>query len=149
MAKKTAAKKKPKTDILPPQAGETPDGQTVLAIFQNHAQEPEKLLEALEAHDPGFIKRLNKRSEDFAEISRAARFRFGQWQAYTMLAVRAIGSFAIFGAIFYAINQQAGVSVIIGLTIMLAVAQGGPPVWRDIARAIIRRISNTQDQQQD
>ncbi len=141
MAKKKPpqeAKNNPESEIMPPEAGG--DETNVYAIIQHFSSNPEKMLEVLEQHDPGFIKHFNKKSEAFADKSRESRFRFGEIQAYTSLLLRVIAVVGASLALFYAIYSKAGLGTYLGIVLFMAVANGGLPVWRQIGKAIAERI---------
>ncbi len=70
-------------EILDPLPPEMPGGSVdVLALIANYTERPDLLLEVVEKHDPGFIKRMNQNAEAGAVEFRKSRFNFGRFQAY-------------------------------------------------------------------
>jgi hypothetical protein len=122
-------------DPLPPDgAGGTAD---VLAIISNYTERPDLLLEVVEKHDPGFIKRMNQNAEKYAEEFRQSRFRFGRSQAYATLAVQVIAALAILFFIWTALDQKLlNFWMLLGFAVIYAVAQGGRSGFLEIARGL-------------
>ena len=66
----------------------------LLAEVRNYTDRPDLFLDMIERHDPGFIKRLNADAETHAEKLRVSTVNFGRFQAYGVLFVRVVLSFA-------------------------------------------------------
>ena len=99
-------------------------------------------LETIETHDPGFIKRLNADAEKHAEKLRTSTFNFSRFQAYAMLFVQVILSFATIGVLAVAvIYNQAGATTIISLGVVLAIILSGPSGFGAIAQTIERWLT--------
>ncbi|MGU9962785.1 MAG: hypothetical protein ACNYPD_01630 [Candidatus Halichondribacter symbioticus] len=116
----------------------------MLTIIANIPEQTHLTLEVLEKHDPGFIKRMNKRMEEEAEISRPARFRFGEIMAYTGLAVKTIIALIICPLLMYlVITSDTGAKfwLIIALTVLFAVSQSGNSGFAEITRALAQWIT--------
>ena len=122
-------------DPLPPNgAGGTAD---VLAIISNYTERPDLLLEVVEKHDPGFIKRMNQNAEDGAKRFRESRFRFGRFQAYTTLAIQVIAALTLLGFVGFAlVNGQLNFWLLIAFAVFYAVAQGGRGGFVEIAKGL-------------
>lgn len=127
-------------DPLPPDGtGGTAD---VLAIIANYTERPDLLLEVVEKHDPGFIKRMNENAEASAKEFRQSRFRFGRVQAYSTLAVQVIAALATFGFIGYALaNGMLSFWLLIAFAVFYAIAQGGRGGFMEIARGLAALLS--------
>lgn len=136
-------------DPLPPEgAGGTAD---VLAIISHYTDRPDLLLEVLEKHDPGFIKRMNQNAEASAAEFRQSRFRFGRFQAYTTLAVQVTAALAILGLVGFALlNNTLNFWLLIAFAVFYAVAQGGRGGFMEIASglaALLRGKGNDKSDQ--
>lgn len=127
-------------DPLPPDgAGGTAE---VLAIIANYTERPDLLLEVVEKHDPGFIKRMNENAEAGAAEFRQSRFRFGRFQAYTTLLVQVAAALAILGFVGYALVQgKLNFSLLLAFAVFYAVAQGGRGGFMEIARGLAALLS--------
>lgn len=127
-------------DPLPPDgAGGTAE---VLAIIANYTERPDLLLEVVEKHDPGFIKRMNQNAEAGAAEFRLSRFRFGRFQAYTTLAVQVIAALAVLCFVGYAlIEGKLNFWLLIAFAVFYAVAQGGRGGFMEIARGLAALLS--------
>ena len=139
MVAKKPKKQIDKGEILPPEQADSPANINILAIIQN-SQSPKEVLEFLEEHDPGITKRIIQKNEAFADKSQASRFRFGERQAYIALATRIVFGLIICGAVFYALYLKASLFSLVGLAVLLAITQGGSPMWRRIGNALASRI---------
>ncbi len=129
-----------KNDILPSQADMPLVGGdlTIQALIQHFPDDPQKTLDALEKHDPGFTKRMIKKSQVFHDKGREVRFAFGKRQAYSGLAVRIIAALLLFGALFYVIYLDRSPFWCLGLIIFFAVSQGGPGDWSRIIASVFK-----------
>lgn len=105
---------------LPPENG---SANNWLALISNYTERPDLFLAEVEKHDPGFVAKMNKDSQERAEINESARFKFSRTQAYTSLAL-------LFGA---------GAAIII--TIVVATLQNGASFWQIIALGIVFAIT--------
>ena len=84
--------------ILPPEEQERsrpPSTQNILALIANYTERPDLVLETLEKHDPGFIKRMIQYAEVNAERAQEAAFSFSKAQAYASLMIRVLAVPAI------------------------------------------------------
>lgn len=74
------------SEVLPPDKTnpEKESGDSVNIYAQiaesisNYTNRPDLLLDAIEKHDPGFIKRLTKSAQEYSEKLRNDRFYFGK-----------------------------------------------------------------------
>ena len=109
----------------------------VLAIFANFTERPDLMLEVVEKHDPGFIKRLNQNVESGAEEFRKSKFRFGRFQAYTGLGIQGVAVLGVMGLMFYLASLgQLTFWHPIGLAVFYAVAQGGTHGFLEVAKGL-------------
>ena len=62
--------------VIPPekQGDSPPVPDNVLALISNYTERPDLLIESVERHDPGFIKRMTRNSEESAKRTRDIRF---------------------------------------------------------------------------
>jgi len=132
-------------EILPPEdekqrAESAGLSQTLLALVNNYTDRPDLLIAEIEKHDPGFVKRMNEAAEKDSAVSRAARFKFGKWQAYASLGVSVIAALALIGAVFYAISQGHGFGTLIALGAFYAITQGGSRGFSRLVEAVSELI---------
>ena len=127
-------------ELIPPDdAAAGAATQILLAEVRNYTDRPDLFLDMIERHDPGFIKRLNADAEAHAEKLRVSTFNFGRFQAYMVLFVQVILSFATVAVLAMAvIYNQAGASTIISLGVVLAIILSGPSGFGAIAATIER-----------
>lgn len=131
----------PEPNILPPEEDEQSSNITIIQTIIQHTEKPEKVLEVLEEHSPGFIKRTIQKTETFSEKSMESRFKFGERQVYTALFLRVLAAIAIFLLAGVAIFKGSNFFTLFALVIFYAVAQGGTQTWRKIGNAIAEYIS--------
>lgn len=118
-------------DVIPP--GKDPPGglppalyAEIVAQINQYTDRPDLLIEAIERHDPGFIKSMNEESREFAKKSRNSKFNFGRVQAYTSVVVQVLAAIAIFYVlILMAQNNHLNIWLLIGLGILFAITQSG------------------------
>ena len=115
-----------------------PDGSVgILALIANYTERPDLLLEVVEKHDPGFIKRMNQNAEEGAAEFRKSRFNFGRFQAYTTLAVQVLAAVGIIALMFTAlVLHQLNFGVIIAFAVFYAVAQGGTHGFLEVVKGV-------------
>lgn len=127
-------------EVLPPDDTAVPSdaslNQTLIALVSSYTDRPDLLIAEIEKHDPGFVKRMNASSEAHAEEQRAARFKFGKFQAYTSLGVAVFAAVALIAALFYAIYKEQGFWTIAGIFLFYAVTQGGPAGFTRIIESL-------------
>ena len=127
-------------DVLPPEEqgqSQPPLSQNILALISNYTERPDLFFEALEKHDPGFIKRMNQKAEKFSEKTQDTKFYFSTVQAYSSLAISTIVPFAILYVLYLHISGgEPKFWTIIGLTAFFAVSQGGKGGFISIAKGI-------------
>lgn len=140
-----------KIEVLDPLPPEGAGGSAeVLAIFANYTERPDLLLEVVEKHDPGFIKRMNQNAETGAAEFRQSRFRFGRFQAYTTLAVQVISALAILGFVGYSlVSGTLNFWLLIAFAVFYAVAQGGRGGFMEIARGLAALLSGKGNDKSD
>jgi hypothetical protein len=131
--------------IEPPKASGAPLPPTVYAEiaaqFNQYTHRPDLLLEAIERHDPGFIKGMNDEARKFARKQRVSRFRFGRAQAYASLVVSIIAALSILSILgWLAYTNALTIWIIIGLGIVYAVTQSGPRGFAEVAKSIVNAI---------
>lgn len=137
-------------DIMPPRgdadtAAENAT-QILLAEVKNYTDRPDLFLETIERHDPGFIARFNRDAEAHAKKLQSSTFNFGRFQAYTVLSVQILLSFATIGVLAVAvIYNNAGSGTIISLGIVLAIILSGPSGFANIARLLERWFGRHRD----
>ena len=132
----------PPDELGPNETGPGAATQILLAEVKNYTDRPDLFLETVERHDPGFIKRLNADAQTHAGKLRHSTFNFGRFQAYTVLFVQVVLSFATIGVLAMAvIYNQAGASTIISLGVVLAIILSGPSGFGAIAETIERWLT--------
>ncbi|MEM6589271.1 MAG: hypothetical protein AAF641_12550 [Pseudomonadota bacterium] len=123
----------------PPGSG---DSYIALLISQ-YTERPDLLIDAMEHHSPGFVKKFNEKAQERADNSADARFRFGQIQAYTGLGVSVVAAFATLGMAVYAIVYRDDVLLsLLALGLFYAITQGGRTGFSDLTRAIAHWIGS-------
>lgn len=116
---------------------QSPVGDNYIALISQYTERPDLLINALEAHDPGFVKRMNEKAESRSERMSNARFWFGGVQAYAGLGVSVIAALAILVLLAYSIfKENAGFWLIIGLAVFYAITQGGPSGFVELCRGV-------------
>lgn len=109
----------------------------ILALVAQFSDRPDLLLETLEKHDPGFIKRMNEEVERAAQEELPSRNRFAKIQAYTSLGVSVTAALAVLGiTTAMVVMGTAGFWNIIGMVIFYAVSQSGPGGFMRIVESI-------------
>lgn len=139
----TDTQKSKRGEVLEPTKAEqaTSVGDSYIALIAQYTERPDLLIDAIERHDPGFIKRMNEKAEAAADQSRNARFHFGKRQAYAGLFVQIVAALAILGALFFALHKgYAGPGTIIALALFYAVAQSGSSGFINLANSIAALI---------
>jgi hypothetical protein len=125
-------------DVLGPEAPE-PDakfGDNYIALISQYTDRPDLLIDALERHDPGFVKEMNANSKKRSERTAEAQFYFGRNQAYAGLAVSVVAAIIILGILAFAVIEgTAGFGIIVALALFYAVTQGGPSGFMALIRA--------------
>ncbi|UXX83921.1 hypothetical protein [Roseovarius pelagicus] len=137
-------------EVLGPAASrpsdDSPVGDNYIALISQYTERPDLLINALESHDPGFVKRMNEKAESRSDRMADARFWFGGIQAYSGLVVAVLAALTVLGLLVFAVTQlDAGFWLIIGLAAFYAVTQGGPSGFMELCRGIsdlFRRGSN-------
>ena len=134
-------------DIIPPGTDDADNPTRILlAEVKNYTDRPDLFLETIERHDAGFIKRFNCDAEAHAKKLRASTFNFGRFQAYAVLLVQILLSFAVIAVLALAvIYNQAGSGTIISLGIVLAIILSGPSGFSNIARFLERWLGRNRD----
>lgn len=127
-----------KAEVLDPLPTDGAGGPVdVLAIIATYTERPDLLLEVVEKHDPGFIKRMNENAEAGAAEFRESRFRFGRNQAYMTLLVQVVAAFTILAFVGYvSYSGKLSFWLLIGFAVFYAVAQGGRGGFIEIARGL-------------
>ncbi|MFB2562407.1 hypothetical protein [Rhizobium sp. IMFF44] len=130
--------------IIPPSmSGEANGAGTniyakIAADIKQYTDRPDLLLEAIERHDPGFIKRMNDEAREFQSVQRKARFTFGKWQAYASLFVQVVSALALLGVLFVlAYKDTLAFWSVLGLALFYAISQSGLAGFRKIVDHII------------
>lgn len=143
-AKKSSVSK-PKSEILSASDNRTAESVSIRALIQNFSDGTADTLEAIEKHDPGFIKRYVRQIETFAKKSHEERESFAKFQAYGNWFLKIIAAIFIFYMVWYVITLELGAwanfSTLIALVIFYSITQGGSAVWRRIAEALANRIN--------
>lgn len=136
-------KKEP--EVIPPQDtanNEKYNALTQIAAITQYTERPDLFINAIEEADPGFIKRMNEKSEKFSDKFRLSRFNFGRFQSYTALIISALAALSLIGALIYTIYLgQASFWIIIALSIFYAISQGGSKGFVKIIDAIHQVIT--------
>jgi hypothetical protein len=127
-----------KVEVLDPLPPDSSDGSGgVLALIANYTDRPDLLLEVVEKHDPGFIKRMNHNAEIGAAEFRKSRFNFGRVQAYATLIVSVISAVAVLGLLYKALLLGTlSFWTIIAFAVFYAVAQGGRLGFLEVAKGV-------------
>jgi|GEM_PF-6736184 len=112
--------------------------QNILAQYQ---ERPDLLIEALEKHDPGFVQRMNKLTEERTARSSDATLRFQEWQAYFIIGLSVLGVCFLLG-LFSVLAYQGKINLTVGLLIiiLISVIQSGPSGLMAISGAVVRLI---------
>ena len=135
------SKRKIQTEVLEPTSEPDLAKSNFLAVISQYTERPDLLIDTLEKHDPGFVKRMNAAAQNRAEKSSAARFRFGQIQAYVGLGIASIASLLVIGALFFMIFLgHTSILAILGLAVFFAVTQGGASGFMTIIRSIATMV---------
>lgn len=95
--------------------------------FPNYTERPDLLIAEIERHDPGFVKRMNERSQEISEETRKARFKFSKVQAYATLSIQIIAALVILFLAYTAVSNGGARDfwTIVALVLFYAVSQGG------------------------
>lgn len=132
-------------EVLPPDKAnsekESGDSVNIYAqiaeTISNYTNRPDLLLDAIEKHDPGFIKRLTNSAQEYSEKLRNDRFYFGKWQAYVSLVIQSIAALVVLGAIVYSIYiGAASFWLVVALGLIYVVSQSGTSGFSRLTRAI-------------
>lgn len=128
-------------EVLGPGSSESVEtplaGDNILALISNYTERPDLLIDAIEKHDPGFIARMNKSAEESSDRMQSARFRFGEIQAYTSLAVSVVAALVVLFLLYVLVsNDQFSFWSILGLTCFYAVSQSGLSGFASLGKAI-------------
>lgn len=118
---------------VPPQEG-APNNW--LALISNYTERPDLFLAEVEKHDPGFVARMNKDSQERAERTESARFRFSKHQAYTSLALSLGAGLVIISTIAIVAIKGANFWPIMALGLVFAITQGGSLGFEKIIEAL-------------
>ena len=98
----------------------------IVANLTEYTERPDLLLDVIEKHDPGFVKKMNQSAYDHSEQTRQGRYTFGVWQAYLALATRVISALVLLTAVIIAVLKgTAGLWLLLGLGVLFAITQGG------------------------
>jgi hypothetical protein len=128
-------------DPLP--SGDAGGTAEVLALIAHYTERPDLLLETVEKHDPGFIKRMNQNAERNSEEFRRSRFLFGRNQAYATLVVQVLAALAVLFFIWTALDQKVlNFWMLLGFAVVYAVAQGGRSGFLEVARGLASLLGN-------
>lgn len=120
-----------------PQIANPTDGDNYIALIAQYTERPDLLISTLERHDPGFIKRMNDKSEQRSEAMSDARFRFGGIQAYSGLAVSVCAAISLLAMLAYAvISESADFWLIMGIAVFYAITQGGPSGFVELCKGV-------------
>ncbi len=144
MVGKKAGKAK-QGEVLPPEK-EKPSSNTrvdIRALIAHFSERPDLMLGAIEKHDKGFIKRMNKRIEADEIRTRESRFQFGKYQAYTSLVIRVMAALFCLYLLYLAVTGGGlAFFVIIAVTVFYAISQNGTEGFYEIAKALAQRITS-------
>ncbi|XDZ65121.1 hypothetical protein AB8880_09310 [Alphaproteobacteria bacterium LSUCC0684] len=112
--------------------------QNILAQYQERS---DLLIEALEKHDPGFVQRMNKMTEEKTARSHESILRFHERQAYVIIVLSVVGVVFLLG-LFAVLALQGNIDFTVGLLIiiLISVIQSGPGGLMAIASAVVRLI---------
>lgn len=134
--------KLPPGDIIPPGQKSSPGSVTqiyadIAAQITQYTDRPDLFLEAIERHDPGFIKSINDEAREFSRKFRRSRFRFGRFQAYSALLM-ALCAAGLVLYIIYDLSQRGLLTfwALLGLGIFYAITQSGASGFVKIASQI-------------
>jgi len=110
-------------------------------ILAQHQERPDLLIEALEKHDPGFVQRINKLTEEKTARSNDSILRFHERQAYAIVAISVVGVVFLLG-LFAVLAYQGKIDFTLGLLtiILISVIQSGPSGLMAISSAVARLI---------
>lgn len=133
MIEESSENKRPNTeqDIIAPSA--SADGRLppalyaeIIAQINQYTERPDLLIDAIERHDPGFVKQLNKEGREFSRRERNSRFHFARIQAYASLILHWITTvFILVIALLAVIKGYASLPVLVGIAILFAVNRAG------------------------
>ncbi len=129
--------------VLPPEKEKTTgDTKIIQAVIANIHERPDLMMAELEKLDPGFTKRTNKRMEANAERLYDARFKLGQIQAYTGLAVKVLAALFCFYLLYLAVTGGGfAFFSIIAITIFYGISQSGAKGFSELATALAQWIT--------
>jgi len=99
------------------------------------------LIEALEKHDPGFVRRMNKLTEKKTAQSNDSILKFHERQAYFIIGLSVFGVcflLALFGILAY--QEKMNLTVGFLIIVLISVIQSGPSGLMAISRAVVRLI---------
>ena len=128
--------------FMPENGEHTTAANLYLAQVSNYTDRPDLLIEKIEEHDPGFIRRMNEASERNAAEERDARFKFGKRQAYAGLSVSVLAAIASLGFLGLAIMNGADFWQIIAIGIVYAITQGGSFGFSRLVDAVAELLSS-------
>lgn len=112
----------------------------ILALVDNYTERPDLLIDTLERHDPGFVRRMHAITEEEAAESRKERNRFGKFQAYLGLFASFIGAICIIAFIGLAVFLGSSFLTIIALGVVFAITQSGTAGFSRIIEAIVSHV---------
>lgn len=143
---------KPKTGkVLPPEEiqNSTNISKTeVLAVFTELHERMDLVLDKIEEHDEGFIKRMNKILEEREESLHQSRFHFSKIQAYSTLVMKGVFGFFALYLLYLAVAVVSEFWIIIPTIIFFAVSQSGQSGFSELVKALaqwIRQIGRNND----
>lgn len=109
--------------------------------FADYTERPDILIDALEKHDKGFVKKLNRITLDDLEKDKNDRFLFSKRQAYISLGISSIAAIALLGLAFYMVFKGIiGFLPFLGLAVFYAVTQSGFEGLGAIAAALAKAV---------
>lgn len=117
-----------------------PANVNIAALISQYTERPDLFLEAMEKHDPGFVKRLNKTTEDHSKKLESSQFNFGRAQAYSSLVIQVVAALALLGIFYKAISESSGFLPLIAIVIFFAISQSGVETFVEIGKGIGRMI---------
>ena len=131
---------KPKTgEVLDrePAAANGAVGDNYIALISQYTERPDLLIDALERHDPGFIKKMNEIAAARADRMSGAKFWFGGVQAYAGLFVSVAAAAVLLASIvFMVVNGKIEFWSVIALAVFSAVTQRGPSGFVELCKGI-------------
>lgn len=132
------------SDVLPPEKGNSGDTSVdIAALVHHYTDRPDLLINALEAHDPGFVKTFNASARQHQERVRGSRHRFGKVQAYTSLGIQSIAAISILAILGFAVySGSATFWTIIALAVFYAISQSGPGGFKKIVTAVHKAVTD-------